>query len=425
MNDILRHDTLCRLCQSSDLEIILPLADTPLEDRFVGRPDAHRPDPFYPLQVALCKACGYVRLPHIISPEASYDNYAYESSVTVGLRDHYLAYARSVKDKFQIQAGALAVDLGSNDGSMLAALKNCGLRALGVEPASRIAQLANQAGLPTLNAFFDPTTAQNIIEEHGKASLVTANYMYANVDDVMQFTQCVHSLLNEDGVFVIQTGYHPEQFKKFMFDYVYHEHFSYFTVQVLSKIFTRCGLKLLDAEVTAPKGGSIRVTACKQTSARIPNPSVARIRDKEQRERVHDSETYKVFCRELEGRRTATRSKLEEIKKAGLRIVGFGASHSTTTLTCHFGLNEFIEYIADDNPSKHGTYSPGYRIPVFASEKLSIDKPDVIIIMAWQHAKTILERHSHLFEYNARIIVPLPELREYRTLDDLVGIQLG
>ena len=102
------------------------------------------------------------------------------------------------------------------------------------------------------------------------------------------------------------------------------------------------------------------------------------------------------------------------MKKAGLRIVGFGASHSTTTLTCHFGLNEFSEYIAYDNLGKHGTYSTGYRIPVVAPSVLYADKPDVVLVLAWQHADSIIKRHRSLLEGGSRFLIPLPNLVELR-----------
>lgn len=408
---VLRHDKHCRVCGSGYIKTVMHLNDTPLEDQFVRPEFKDLNQPVYPLDLAICQDCGYVHLPYVVNPEESYADYAYVSGITVGLRNHYDDYAKEITKDFQIPRDSLIVDLGSNDGSMLASFKRTGMKVLGVEPARGIAEQANAAGLPTINSFFTDDVVSKILKDHGSARVVTANYMYANIDDVMSFTRSISKLLVSDGIFVAQTGYHPEQMKIRMFDYIYHEHFSYFTVEVLRNIFWSCGLELIQAKKTSPKGGSIRVIAQLQNGPRTGDMSADRLVDEERANGMREISTYQKFALDIQ---TAKKKVLEELRKlrnAGKRIVGFGASHSTTTLTYHFELASFMEYLVDDNPLKHGRYSPGHHLPVYPSEKLYEDGPDYVIVLAWQHQKNIIERHREFLNSGGKFLVPLPHLR--------------
>lgn len=407
----LRHDLQCRLCGSSRIATVLSLRDTPLEDQFVGPQQLNVPQPLYPLQMALCEECGYAHLPHIVSPRISYTEYVYQSAVTVGLQAHYDKYAEKIVCDYKIPAGGLVVDLGSNDGSMLASFARLGYKVVGVEPATNIANNANQRGLKTINAFFDEDAVTRILNEFGPADLITANYMYANIDDVLGFTRAVTQLLAPEGIFVVQTGYHPEQIKIRMFDYIYHEHFSYFTAKVLKTVFTQCGLTLLDVQKQSPKGGSIRVVSQSKSGSRTTSASVDSLIAEEEASGMHTLLPYRTFASDIEMRRGEVLSALAVLKAKGARIVGLGASHSTTTLTYHFGLAPFLEYLVDDNSLKHGMFSPGHHIPVYSTDKLYSDKPDYVLVLAWQHQGSILERHRRFVASGGRFIVPLPELR--------------
>jgi SAM-dependent methyltransferase len=410
MSQLLRYDDHCRICGSRQVETVLQLTDTPLEDRFLRHP---RFQQTFPLEVALCEQCGYLHLPYIVNPEASYSEYLYVSAVTEGLRNHYDAYAREIVSGFDISQGALAVDLGSNDGSMLASFKRSGMRVVGVEPANAAAKAANDRGLTTLVDYFTDTVAERIRRKEGPAGLVTANYMFANVEDPIAFVRSVVRLLDKDGLFVVQTGYHPEQMKINMFDYIYHEHFSYFTVEVLQYLFSMCGLELIDAVKTSPKGGSLRVVAQLQGGTHPVRPSVSMLIEEERASGMRNQETYRRFAERIRSSRESVRAHLDTLKSQGSTIVGFGASHSTTTLLYHFGLDDYLEYLVDDNTLKHGTYSPGKHLPVYPADRLSQEEPCHILLLAWQHRETIIEKHKRLLDSGSTFIVPLPSLRVY------------
>ena len=380
-----------------------------MEDQFLTEPKSQ---PTYPLDLMLCKNCGFVFLKQQIEPEASYTNYIYNTDVTVGLSDHYKDYASNLVSRFSIEENALAVDVGSNDGTMVAALQTSGMRAIGVEPAKSIADSANQCGRQTINAYFSSSVSDQIIDGNGNADLITANYMFANVPDLDSFLDGINRLLSKNGVFVVQTGYHPVQFCHQMFDYTYHEHFYYFTVASLYRLFDRHGLQIIDVELQSPKGGSMRIFAAKKAAKKVFRNSFINLIKSEKNNGWLTQRPFVLLREKIDQKRIELHSIFSEINRNENTIVGFGASHSTTTLTYELELGQYINFLVDDNPAKHGTYSPGLHIPVFPVQKIIEKKPKAVIILAWQHADSIMKKHKFLMDSTIDVITPfsLPEM---------------
>jgi len=407
----MKKDISCRICSSTEIEVVFQLAPTPPEDQFVTEEYVNIEQKTYPLDLALCQSCGYLHLPDLLSPELSYQNYTYETSITLGLSSHYQEYASDIITFFDDGTIALVVDLGSNDGSMLKAFQDNDCKVVGVEPATAIANKACQNGIPTINNFFCENTQKHIVENHGHASIVTANYMFANIDNVIDFTNNAQNLLADDGIFVVLTGYHPDQMTINMFDYIYHEHFSYFTIEVLQTLFSQCGLQIIDAQKVNAKGGSIRVIAQKTGGKRDISAHFKEMLLQERQLKMKEALTYIKFADTINHWKNELQLLCDKWKKQGKKIVGYGASHSTTTLVYHFELNDYLAYQVDDNPVKHGLYSPGHHIPVFSSDKINLDKPDVIIILAWNYAAPIINKNQQYLKNGGIIVCPLPELK--------------
>jgi|TARA_B100000315_G_scaffold96543_2_gene88694 hypothetical protein len=407
----IRLDKHCRLCSSGRIKEVFKLKPTPPGDLFLPKEMLKLSGEKYPLILALCKDCGYLHLPYVLDPNVSYSNYVYETKVTVGLSKHYQEYAKHVISYTGIQKASFVVDLGSNDGTMLKAFKECGMRVMGVEPNKQIAEIANQNNLETINDYFSSAVTDGIKKRYGRAAIVTANYMYANIDKVIDFTQNVKNLLDDEGLFIIQTGYHPEQMKINMFDYVYHEHFSYFSVKVLKQLLANCGIEMIQVSIHPAKGGSIRVITQQSGGKRVVDDSVESFIRTEENTAMYEPETYMRFAEGIDRRKKRLLEMIREIKSENHTIVGYGASHSTTTLIHHFELGEYLEYIVDDNPIKHDCYSPGYHLPVYSSDKLYKDKPKYVLVLGWQHQDSIINRNKKYINQGGKFIVPLPELK--------------
>ncbi len=410
-NIVITEVTECAVCSSNKIKSVLKLEDTPIEDQFIEESDLGHFQSRYPLALCMCDNCGYIRLTHLVYLKERYKHFKYQSNTTVGLVEHFNKYAKNIIQDFHIPKKSLVVDVGSSDGSMLTSFKNQGMNVVGIEPAELPANYSIMSGITTINEYLTDKVVSRILKKYGFADVITANYMYANIDNLNYFTKLIESMLSENGIFIVETGYHLEQYKIKMFDYIYHEHFSYFTVGVLSHLFNRCGLEIIDAQKTKPKGGSIKVVAQKKNGSRKVSISVKDIIKEEEESGIYDAKFYREFSNSLQKIKTALINLLKGIKDNGQSIVAFGASHSVTTLIYHFELEKYISYIVDDNELKHGLYSPGHHIPVHPVESVHLDNIDYILVLAWQHKDSLLKRHKKLIDSGIKFIIPLPEIK--------------
>lgn len=394
----------CRICNSQDSSKVLSLKKTPLEDNFLNQKNKNTKQLSFPLQLNLCNNCGYVYLPQVLSPKKSYSYYLYNSEVTLGLKKHYKNYAKEVNNLTIKKNKKFCVDIGSNDGTLLSGFKSLKYNVVGVEPAKLIAKKANKRGIKTLNSFFNKSVTKKILKLFSKPDVICANYVFANIDNIRESTKIIKSFLSDEGLLVIETGYHPEQFKKNMFDYIYHEHFSYFSLGVLKKFFKQFKFKIIKAKITKQKGGSIRLIITHDENNKKIDNSVERIVKNEKKLMISKKNYFKKFENRILRQKKNLLKYLNNFKD---NVIGFGASHSTTVLLHHFEIGKKIDYLIDDNRIKHNLYSPGFKLKV--KPVINI-KGKIIILLAWQHQKKILERHKNLIKQN-KIIIPLPKFK--------------
>lgn len=412
VDDSVTHHTICRVCDSREIDIALELSPTPLADMFVPQADAPKFCKEYPLSVGLCRNCGYLHLSWTLNADLLYPDFVYTTSTTVGLINHYREYADQMLRMVDLTSSDLIVDIGSNDGSFLQGFLACKSRLQGVEPGRVIAEKANEL-VPTKCGYFDDNLVDTILAEHGKATLITTNYTYANIDNILEFSRSVKRLLADNGLFVVQTGYHPDQMDKCMFDYIYHEHISYFSFGVVKKILAKSGLEPISVSRNSMKGGSIRIVAQHVNGDRKIDETIATMLSEEHSRGVRELATYRKFSTAIETKGLKLRKLLDDLVATGERIIGYGASHSTTTFLYHYKLKSYLDYIVDDNLVKQGTVSPGYLIPVYSPTRLNGEQEIFVLILAWQHAENIISRNSALVDRGVRFILPFPEPHVY------------
>src|SRR5436190_2260117 len=252
------HRRSCRMCDSADLQLLLELVPTPPGDHYVTADALDVAQTVYPMRLVMCGGCGLAQLCDVVDPEILYRDYIYNTSISLGLVQHFDRYAEAVLARTGVQVPALAVDIGSNDGTLLGAFKRRGVRVLGVDPARDVARKATAGGLETVNAFFSAALARDLRHEYGPAAIVTANNVFANVDDLHDFIAGIRQLLAPDGLFVFETGYFPDLVRHRIIDNIYQEHLSYYSVKPLQQFFADHGMQLAACEHEPTKGGSIR-----------------------------------------------------------------------------------------------------------------------------------------------------------------------
>jgi SAM-dependent methyltransferase len=399
------------LCGSTRLECVLPILPSAIGDAFVPAALLDEPQDTYPLDTYLCLDCGHLQNLDIVDPEILFKNYTYRTSVSLGLVEHFRMYAAAVVETLAIAHGALVVEIGSNDGSLLKAYKSHGLRVIGVDPAQTIAAEATAAGVPTIPDFFSSTIAKDIRAQHGPAALVCANNVFAHADNMADIVRGIHDVLAPDGAFVFEVSYVPDILDHFVFDTIYHEHVSHHTLAPLERFFNRLDMTLFDVDRVASKGGSIRGFAQPLSTGR--RPKTQRLLDlvaEEKRRGFERPEIYRAFYRAIEQRKRATLDYVDAAIAAGKTVAAYGASTTTTTLLYHFELGTRVKFIVDDNPLKQGLFSPGYHLPVYASSALSVRRPDVVVILAWLYAESIIRRNQDYLIAGGKFLVPLPDM---------------
>lgn len=402
------HRTTCRLCGSKNLDLALAYKPTALCDAYVPKPI---PQEVYPLDVFLCRDCGFAQVCEIVQAEEIYVDYIYETVSSLGLVEHFQQYADLVVSKLNPPKSSLVVDIGSNDGTLLKLFKARGLRVLGVDPAREIARNATAAGVETWAEFFTAAIALKIVKTHGPATIVTANNIFANVDELGEMTDNIRSLLTSDGVFIFETFYTADFMQNMVFDFIYHEHISLFSVKPLINFFRLHGMELIDAERIPTKGGSLRYTAQLSGGPRKVTPAIAELVDHENKIGLQELDTFKVFGAKIDAAKKELHTLLDDLRRQGKKVDGFGASATTTTFLYHLELGNELGCIYDDYKAKQHLFTPGLHLPVLPPDEIYQRKPDYILIIAWRYYQPIMKKHKAFSDQGGKFIVPFPKLQ--------------
>ena len=406
-----RRDS-CRLCGAKSLTSVLSLTPTPPANAFVGAEAVGQPQQEFPLEVFFCDACAHVQLLDVVDARVLFENYVYVSGTSAQFVKHFEDYAKRLMAEYEPATGSLVVDIGSNDGTLLGFFKSAGMNVLGVDPARDIASDATARGIETINDFFTPGLAARLRAERGPARIVTANNLFAHVDDLGGVVDGVRGLLADDGVFVFEVSYLMDVLQNTLFDTIYHEHLDYHSVIPLVRFFRANGMELIGAERLPTHGGSLRGTAALAGGPHKVDGSVDELIGAEREIGLDRVETLQGFAARIDTLRLELVTLLGDLKAGGASIAAFGAPAKATTLMYHFGIGpEIIDFIADDSPLKQGLYSPGLHIPVVSGGEIAKRRPDYLVILAWNFADPIIANHQSFHQAGGRFILPLPEVK--------------
>lgn len=406
-----RRET-CRLCESANLELVVPLQPTPVADKYVTKEQLGKKQETYPLDLYMCLDCGHVQLLDVITPESLFDdNYTFKTSDARDRIQHFEQYADNVDRRYQPSANDLVVEIGSNDGTFLRCFKKRGLRVLGVDPAREIADEATKSGIPTLPEFMTPGLALKIRKKHGPASVVAANNVFAHADDMAAMAESVREMLAPDGVFVFEVSYLLDVIDRMLLGTIFHEHLCYHSAKPMVGFLRRHGMELIDVERVTMQGGSLIGTAQPIGGPHSVSSSVGELLRLEKQRSLDRPETLKEFAARLQNLSEQLGGMLADLKRQGVTIAGYGAARYATTLIYQMDLGSVLSFIVDDNPAKQYKFSPGHHIPVLPSKAIYERGPEYVFILAWLHSKKIMENNRRYLDQGGHFIVCFPEVQ--------------
>ena len=401
----------CRLCNGVNLKEVFRLTDSPLANAFITRDEKGKRQEVYPLRLNFCRDCTHVQLSHVVDPEILYKHYLYVSGTSPVFVKHFQSYVESLCSDYKLKIDSLVVEFGSNDGTMMKFFKDKGMRVLGVDPAEEITSKASHNGLETFNGYFNAITAEDIRIKYGQADAIIANNVMAHIDDLDDVMSGVSSLLKANGIFAFEFSYIVDVIEKHLFDTIYHEHLDYHSVTPLVKFFAKHGFKVISSKRVDTHGGSVRMVVQKNDGNLQDDGSTKLLLSLEKKLDLDNENTLISFANAVEKIKSELSTCLKNIKDSGKTLVIFGAPAKATTLMYHFSIKaDDIKYIVDDSPLKQGLYSPGKHIPIVPSEELYANRPDIVLILAWNFATPIINNHKKLIELGTRFIVPLPKI---------------
>ncbi|MDA9404492.1 class I SAM-dependent methyltransferase [Bradyrhizobium sp. CCBAU 45389] len=403
----------CRFCNAPLKHVFLDLGLSPLANSYLRDEKAKADERFFPLRAYVCGECFLVQLEEWEAPENIFGDYAYFSSYSESWLQHAKSYVERVIDRFGIGPQNKVVEIASNDGYLLQFLVEAGVPVLGIEPAQNVAAVARAKGIPTRVEFFGERAARALRREGLRASLLIGNNVLAHVPDLNDFVKGMSILLDDEGVITMEFPHLMRLFDECQIDTIYHEHFSYFSLISAERVFAAHGLTLFDVEELPTHGGSLRIYA--QHGSKGWHPISHRVHDLRARE-ISAGYANLDHYDEFEERALQIKRKLiaflEDAKRQGKRVVGYGAPAKGNTLLNYCGITtDLIEYTVDRNPHKQGCLLPGTHIPIFEPERINVTKPDYILILPWNLKREVVNQLSFARSWGAQFVVPIPEPR--------------
>ena len=386
---------------------------TPLANSFIPPDRAACMEPFYPLRALVCANCRLVQLAEFASPQAIFSHYPYFSSVSEAWLRHAEAYAEAMAARFRLGPQTPVVEVASNDGYLLQYFARRGIPVLGVDPAENVARLAIARGVPTEVAFFGAATARRLRATRPAPVLVAANNVLAHVPDLHDLVEGFRILLAPGGVATFEFPHLLRLMEHTQFDTIYHEHFSYLSLQAAELIFGRHGLAVFDVEELPTHGGSLRLFVRHVEDTPKPvTPAVERVRAAERAAGLDGPAAYRRFAEAVVGAKCALLEFLVGAKREGRRVVGYGAPAKGNTLLNYCGIGpELLPFTVDRSTHKQGLLLPGTRIPVRAPEVILEEKPDYVLVLPWNLKDEVVAQMAAIRGWGGRFVLPIPRVQ--------------
>ncbi len=411
--DNLAETKCCKFCNNSLENVFLDLGHFPLANSYIKKECINNKESTYPLNVYVCNHCLLVQLGHCVNPAEIFSEYAYFSSYAKTWLGHANKYVEEMITNYKMTPNWHVLEIGSNDGYLLQYFKEKNFNVCGIEPAANVASVARSKGIFTKDIFFGLNTAKELKQEGICADLLIANNVLAHVPTINDFVAGISYILSQNGIATIEFPHLVALMENNQFDTIYHEHYFYFSIIALTKIFAKHNLVIFDVEKLNIHGGSLRIFVKQENNNKYPiNGRVSDILLLEHQLGLAKMQTYQNFSEQVVQVKKQLLAFVCAARQAGKKIAGYGAPAKGNTLLNYCGLTaEMIDFTVDQNPHKQNCLLPGSRIPVYDVSKVMQEKPDYLLILPWNLQDEIINAMSVIRTWGGKFVIPIPELK--------------
>ena len=399
----------CRICGNEQLPTVLDLGEQVLTGVFPKTQIEHVEAG--PLTLVWCEACGLVQLAHSFDPDKMYgSNYGYRSGLNPTMVRHLHRKVRWLEKNFPLGNGAVVVDIGSNDGTLLNAYDSTNIRRIGFDPVAAKYLSHYDPSVEVVPDFFSTDSLQ--LSAAKSVSVVTSIAMFYDLENPNEFVRLIAESLSPEGVWHFEQSYLPAMLRTGSYDTVCHEHLEYYSLTVVRNLLSRHGLRIIDVQTNSINGGSFAVTAALESSQHVPNkPVIDWLLQQEAAMRLDTRLAYDAFAERVALHRKDLTGLIRSLTEAGQKVVGYGASTKGNVLLqfCGFTPAE-LGAVAEVNEEKFGSYTPGTKIPIMSEETVSALAPDYMLVLPWHFRDFIVEKEADFLNNGGKLIFPLPEI---------------
>ena len=403
----------CRHCTAELALSMIDLGSAPPSNAYLTQAALKQPEKWFPLRVLVCERCWLVQTEDFTEAQELFDSeYAYFSAFSSSWLVHCERYVADIVASAGLDFGSHVVEVAANDGYLLQYFKMRGIPCTGIEPTASTASAARAKGIAVVEEFFGLRLAKELAAKDMQADLIIANNVLAHVPDINDFVAGFAVLLKDGGQATFEFPHLLRLVEGNQFDTIYHEHYSYLSLSVVTRIFSANGLSVFDVQEHRTHGGSLRVFAQRTDAGRRERSNrVIELLQREQAEGMLAVDFYARFQSVAERVKHAFLTFLLQARGKGKSVAAYGAAAKGNTLMNFAGLRpDLIAFVVDRNPAKQGRYMPGSRIPIFPETRLLEVKPDYVVILPWNLREEVVEQLRYIRDWGGQFVTAIPEL---------------
>ena len=396
----------CRLCGASDFEEAFSLGMQVVKDFIESPNDSSKKGP---LDLILCKTCGFLQLRHTFNKDYLYTHYWYRSGTSPTMVSELADIVKSAVSKVNLYDQDLVIDIGANDGTLLKQYGNKSLTKVGFEPSN----LWKYGVSPKTTIINDYFNSQAFFKKFTgkKAKIITSIAMFYDLDDPNVFVKDIKSVLHSEGIWIVQMNYLGLMIKNLVYDNVCHEHVGYYSLNAMEYLLSKHDMEVFDVALNNVNGGSFRlyIKHSSDKAKKINSDAINRIRIAEVKMNISRVSTYAEFSEKMKKQRYKLTSILSELSGKGKKILIYGASTRGLVILEYCGIDSnVIEYATDKNSDKWGKYLSGTGIKIIPLEEYRKMNIDYLLVLPYQYATEIAKQEKEFLDKGGNMIIPLP-----------------